>query len=92
MVSAGSYLVVFDSVMTLVSDAPHGREEWACDNPLTAVEQFLAGHPEFRQDHGYERLVATYCRGGFLRRCDPHLDSPTRHPSVTMTLAPHPRV
>jgi cephalosporin hydroxylase len=70
LVTPGSYLVVFDSVMRLVRDAPRGREEWGRDNPLTAVEEFLAAHPEFVQDHAYERLAVTYCQGGFLRRRD----------------------
>lgn len=68
LVSPGGYLVVFDSVMTLVHDAPNGKGEWSSDNPLAAVEEFLAGHPEFEQDRSAERLRATYCTGGFLRR------------------------
>ncbi len=68
LVAPGSYVVVFDSVMTMVHDAPNGQPSWADDNPLAAVEDFLAAHPEFVQDRGYERLRATYCRGGFLRR------------------------
>jgi cephalosporin hydroxylase len=70
LVTPGSYLVVFDSVMTLVSDAPRGKPEWSTDNPLAAVENFLAGHPEFVRDPAYERLAVTYCHGGFLRRLD----------------------
>lgn len=68
LVTPGCYLVVFDSVMTLVHDAPNGRPEWSTDNPLAAVEEFLAEHPEFEQDHSAERMGATYCTGGFLRR------------------------
>jgi cephalosporin hydroxylase len=70
LVSPGSYLVVFDSVMTLVSDAPHGKVDWVHDNPRTAVDRFLAGHPDFVRDEAYERLAVTYCHGGFLRRRD----------------------
>lgn len=68
LVSPGSYLIVFDSVMTMVHDAPNGQESWISDNPLAAVEEFLSDHPEFEQDREYERLLVTYCRGGFLRR------------------------
>lgn len=68
LVTPGGYLVVFDSVMTLVHDAPNGRPEWATDNPLAAVERFLADHGEFEQDRSSERMGATYCTGGFLRR------------------------
>ena len=49
-VTPGSYLVVFDSVMQLVHDAPRGDEAWDRDNPLTAVDEFLGRHPEFVQD------------------------------------------
>lgn len=68
LVTPGGYLVVFDSVMTLVHDAPNGRPEWVTDNPLAAVEQFLLDHSEFEQDRSAERMGATYCTGGFLRR------------------------
>ena len=68
LVSPGSYLVVFDGVMPMVSDAPLGSPEWAEDNPLAAVRDFLASQEEFEVDPSYERLRATYCHGGFLRR------------------------
>ncbi|MCU1488173.1 MAG: Cephalosporin hydroxylase [Actinomycetia bacterium] len=68
MVTPGSYVVVFDSVMTLVHDAPNGKPTWTDDNPVTAVNGFLGTHPDFERDASYERLQVTYCRGGFLRR------------------------
>ena len=68
LVAPGGYLVVFDSVMTLVHDAPNGKDEWTSDNPLAAVEEFLRNHPEFEQDRAAERLGPTYCTGGFLKR------------------------
>lgn len=46
-VTPGSYVVAMDGVMRLVADAPRGRPEWREDNPVSAVESFLAGHPEF---------------------------------------------
>jgi cephalosporin hydroxylase len=70
MVTPGSYLVVFDEVMPMVADAPNGQPDWDRDNPLVAVNEFLAEHPEFEVDRSYERLAATYCRSGFLRRLD----------------------
>ena len=70
LVSPGSYLVVFDEVMTMVSDAPNGKPEWDRDNPDSAVRDFLAAHPEFVVDRTYERLATTYCRNGFLRRLE----------------------
>lgn len=68
LVSPGSYMVVFDEVMPMVADAPNGNASWVRDNPLEAVNDFLAGHPEFEVDRAPERLGVTYCRGGFLRR------------------------
>ncbi|HET9083678.1 MAG TPA: CmcI family methyltransferase [Candidatus Limnocylindrales bacterium] len=70
LVSPGSYIVVFDEVMPMVADAPSGQASWSRDNPLEAVTEFLATHPEFEIDRSYERLVATYCRSGFLRRLE----------------------
>jgi cephalosporin hydroxylase len=71
LVSPGSYLVVFDEVMTMVADAPNGKPTWVDDNPLEAVRDFLSTHPEFVADPAPERLGVTNCRGGFLRRLDP---------------------
>ena len=71
LVGPGGYIVVFDEVMPMVADAPNGKPTWDIDNPLEAVRDFLAGHPDFEVDRGYERLAATYCRSGFLRRRSP---------------------
>lgn len=68
LVTPGSYIVVFDAVMTLLTEAPSGSPEWETDNPAAAVEEFLASTPAFERDHYYERASVTYCRGGFLRR------------------------
>ena len=70
LVSPGGYLLVFDEVMPMVADAPNGKPSWSSDNPLEAVRDFLAAHPEFEIDRAPERLAVTYCRGGFLRRLD----------------------
>jgi cephalosporin hydroxylase len=74
IVTPGSYCVVFDSVMTLVSDAPNGKPEWDQDNPLEAVRDFLVGSNDFEVDPEFNRLSVTYCQSGFLRRRD--LDGP----------------
>jgi cephalosporin hydroxylase len=68
MVSPGSYMVVFDTVMDLVADAPSGKREWSQEGAGAAVREFLASHPEFEVDRYYNRLGATHCRDGFLRR------------------------
>ena len=33
--------------MLEVADAPRGKAEWATDNPVSAVHDFLQTHPEF---------------------------------------------
>ncbi len=47
LVSVGSYIVAMDGIMALVADTPRGTAEWSEDNPITAVQEFLAEHPEF---------------------------------------------
>lgn len=71
LIGPGGYIVVFDEVMPMVADAPNGKPSWDLDNPLEAVRDFLAAHPDFEVDRNYERLATTYCRGGFLRRMAP---------------------
>lgn len=68
LVTPDSYIVVFDSVMASLTDAPRGSPDWTDDNPGQAVQDFLADHPEFEVDERYTRLLETYCRGGYLRR------------------------
>ena len=68
LVTASSYLVVFDGVMSVVADAPNAGAGWEVDNPLTAVDEFLAANDTFERDPLYGRLGVTYCPGGFLRR------------------------
>jgi cephalosporin hydroxylase len=70
LVTPGSYCVVFDSVMTMVSDAPNGKPEWDQDNPLEAVRDFLDGTDDYEIDPDFNRLSVTYCQSGFLRRRD----------------------
>jgi cephalosporin hydroxylase len=70
LVTPNSYCVVFDSVMTMVSDAPGAGEGWEHDNPLEAVGEFLQKHPEFEVDPAFNRLEVTYCQSGFLRRLE----------------------
>jgi cephalosporin hydroxylase len=70
LVGPGSYIVVFDGNMVSLADAPDGKPEWVTDNPATAAQEFLAEHPEFEPDPHFNRLGATYCPEGFLRRKD----------------------
>lgn len=71
LVSPGSYLVVYDTVVEFVdkiyTDRPWGRG----NNPYTAVQKFLAEHDEFSVDEGIEqKIVITSCPGGWLKRSE----------------------
>jgi cephalosporin hydroxylase len=70
LVSAGCYLVVFD---TFVEDMPPGffsDRPWDVgNNPKTAVHEFLKGNADFVIDNEAEdRLMITSAPNGFLRR------------------------
>lgn len=70
LVSEGSYLVVFDSV---VEDLPQGffpDRPWSVgDNPKTAVHKWLPSNPKFVIDRDFEsKLLLTVCPEGFLKR------------------------
>lgn len=75
LVSPGSYIVVCDGVMADFADSPRGRPEWADDNPLAAVEDFLTDHDDFVEEEppfpfneGAVRTRVTYWPRCFLRR------------------------
>ena len=68
LITPGSYIVVFDGVMEILTDAPNGSPTWAKDSPAAAIRDFLAEHDEFEVDLYYNRLAVTYCSNGFLRR------------------------
>ena len=68
LVTPNSYVVVFDGVMQVLTDAPGGNPTWDEDNPWQAIEDFLAENDEFEIDPYYNRLKVTHCPGGFLRR------------------------
>jgi cephalosporin hydroxylase len=75
LVSVDSYLVVEDGIMRDFTGAPRTTADWAWDNPLSAVEQFLSEHDEFVRERpepvfneGFVRDDVTYWPGGWLRR------------------------
>jgi cephalosporin hydroxylase len=68
LVTPDSYLIVFDGVMQVLTDAPGGSPAWETDNPWQAVRNFLGKNSEFEIDPYYNRLKVTHCPGGFLRR------------------------
>jgi cephalosporin hydroxylase len=75
LVAPGGYLVVCDGIMAAFAASPRGRAEWATDNPIAAVEDFLASRDDFvEEEPGFpfnEGAVAsrvTYWPRCFLRR------------------------
>lgn len=68
LVTLDSYLVVFDGVMQVLTDAPTGSPAWDTDNPWQAVQSFLETNDQFQIDPYYNRLQVTHCPGGFLKR------------------------
>ena len=71
LVTPDSYLVVFDGVMEVLTDAPGGSPAWGSDNPWHAVQDFLGESDQFEIDPYYNRLKVTHCPGGFLKRVNP---------------------
>lgn len=70
LTSAGSYCVVFD---TLIEDMPQDAypdRPWGPgNNPKTAVHDYLKSHPEFEIDTAIaDKLMITVAHDGFLRR------------------------
>ncbi|MCX7381718.1 MAG: CmcI family methyltransferase [Alphaproteobacteria bacterium] len=75
LVSPGSYIVACDGIMAQVVGAPRTQADWTWNNPLTAIDEFLASHQEFRQEEpcfafneGAVRERVTYWPKSFLRR------------------------
>ncbi|HET6765076.1 MAG TPA: cephalosporin hydroxylase family protein [Longimicrobiaceae bacterium] len=69
LVTRGSYLVVFDTVVEVMPDDFVQDRPWRRgDNPMTAVRQFLAGTTRFEVDREIEdKLQLTVAPGGYLR-------------------------
>jgi cephalosporin hydroxylase len=70
LVSAGSYCVVFDTIIDdmpaeMFPDRPWGPG----DNPKTAVWEYLKTHPEFEIDKQMDhKLLISVAPGGYLKR------------------------
>jgi cephalosporin hydroxylase len=75
LVSPGSYIVACDGIMAQVAGAPRTRPDWAWDNPISAVEAFVAGaadfvleEPGFAFNEGLVRDRVTYWPKCFIKR------------------------
>jgi cephalosporin hydroxylase len=75
LVSVGSYIAVADGIMRDLVGAPRSGVDWEWNNPLSAVDEFLAEHEEFVREapapifnEGVAETEVTYWPGGWLRR------------------------
>ena len=68
LVDVDSYLVVMDGAQGQVFDIPRGNAAWQGDNPLTALDAFVARSDEFVVDDHFTRLHVTSNPRGYLRR------------------------
>lgn len=70
LTSIGSYCVVFDTMIEDLPENMYTDRPWGPgNNPKTAVQQYLKGHPEFEVDKSIEsKLLITVAPGGYLHR------------------------
>ena len=70
LVSAGSYCMVFDTVIEHMPRDMFPDRAWGPgNNPMTAVKAFLERHAEFEIDQEMDaKLLISVAPGGFLRR------------------------
>jgi cephalosporin hydroxylase len=75
LVSPDSYIIACDGIMHQVVGAPRTAEDWSWNNPISAVNEFIAKHPNFEcieptwpfnESKITERV--TYWPKAFLRR------------------------
>ena len=69
LVSMGSYLVVYDTIVELGDDECRNRPWGKGNNPYTAVRKYMAEHDDFVVDNLIDQKnVLTSCPGGWLKR------------------------
>lgn len=75
LVSPGSYIVACDGIMQQVVGAPRSEKDWDWNNPISAVNAFLASHSEFECvepiwpfNEGQIKNRVTYWPKAFLRK------------------------
>ena len=70
MVSEGSYIIVFDSIVEDMPDDFYPDRPWGRGNsPKSAIREFLGRNDGFESDTTIEnKLLITVCSGGFLRK------------------------
>ena len=70
LTTVGSYCVVFDTVVEDMPKELSGDRPWGPgNNPKTAVQHYLKGHPEFEIDKNIDnKLLISVAPNGYLKR------------------------
>ncbi len=75
LVAPGGCIVVCDGIMAALAGAPRSQPDWGWNNPLAAIDDFLAVNtdfhveePDFPFNEGVVRRRVTYSPRGVLRR------------------------
>ena len=75
LIAPGGCIVVCDGIMAALAGAPRSHPDWTWNNPLGAIEDFLAANgdfhaeePAFPFNEGAVAARVTYCPRGLLRR------------------------
>lgn len=75
LVSVGSWIVACDGIMRQVTGAPRTAPDWEWNNPIPAIEEFVAANPDFAIEEpgfpfneGVVRERVTYWPKAFIRR------------------------
>lgn len=70
LVSEGSYVVVFDTIVERMPEGWFHDRPWGKgDNPMTAAREYLSRHPEFVVDKSIpDKIQLTVAPDGFLKR------------------------
>lgn len=70
LTSVGSYCVVFDTIVEETPECCPADRPWGKgNNPMTAVHEYLAAHPEFEVDRDMDyRLLISAAPEGYLKR------------------------
>ena len=69
LVSMGSYMVVFDTIVEDLAGVRGAKKDFATNNPKAAVREFLKENKGFEISSKWDhKLLVTHNPGGFLRR------------------------
>lgn len=64
----GYYIVVFDTITSLLADAGVADKKYINNTPMEAVKEFLAKNDSFVIDKEFNKLFVSYSPDGYLKR------------------------